>query len=368
MIDCDKFRLSFKRLDEQHDNRRTIEDALPELTREGIAASATQRFETCQDSVWKLPRRHLTEELDVAEAPICPRPSFRLGDANGPLPSPVERRPVLADARRDTTHDYHVEEAKACSPRAGIHWRRHPPALRVEGRSMALTQAIDITPGQRETVTSPLSRHLPNTETWVHGSRVRGLGFQCKSVGEQPLRHASPRNGQQSRAPSARPQTKGPQFQCLSRVERTRRQRRPHVRGERLGPCQFPACQGRRCVFAPQAQALAGVGSGRGRIPRTLSIARTWRLNSVPVLCHVRHRDAGRPVLRTPTEALDQGRLAAIPADPKGGRNELARTLAQLRLRRHPQRPAGHRLSGRASVAGAQGAWSRLKLDNRPVH
>ncbi len=39
---------------------------------------------------------------------------------------------------------------------------------------MALNQAIEITPDQRDTLVSLLSRHLPNTEAWVYGSRVRG--------------------------------------------------------------------------------------------------------------------------------------------------------------------------------------------------
>ena len=39
---------------------------------------------------------------------------------------------------------------------------------------MALNQAIDITSDQRETLISLLSKHLPNTEAWIYGSRVRG--------------------------------------------------------------------------------------------------------------------------------------------------------------------------------------------------
>ena len=36
-----------------------------------------------------------------------------------------------------------------------------------------MSQAIDITAEQQETVRSLLARHLPNTEAWVYGSRVR---------------------------------------------------------------------------------------------------------------------------------------------------------------------------------------------------
>lgn len=38
---------------------------------------------------------------------------------------------------------------------------------------MGMTQAIDITPEQRKTILSLLTTHLPNTEAWAYGSRVR---------------------------------------------------------------------------------------------------------------------------------------------------------------------------------------------------
>ncbi|MCY4157101.1 MAG: nucleotidyltransferase domain-containing protein [Gammaproteobacteria bacterium] len=41
---------------------------------------------------------------------------------------------------------------------------------------MALNQAIDITYDQRKTLVSLLSRHLPDTEAWAYGSRVKGTG------------------------------------------------------------------------------------------------------------------------------------------------------------------------------------------------
>ncbi len=39
---------------------------------------------------------------------------------------------------------------------------------------MALNEAIDMTSGQRKELISLLSGHLPNTEAWIYGSRVRG--------------------------------------------------------------------------------------------------------------------------------------------------------------------------------------------------
>ena len=42
---------------------------------------------------------------------------------------------------------------------------------------MPLSHAIEITSDQRETLISLISRHLPDTEAWVYGSRV--LGSSC---------------------------------------------------------------------------------------------------------------------------------------------------------------------------------------------
>ncbi len=39
---------------------------------------------------------------------------------------------------------------------------------------MALNRTIDITPDQRETLISLVSTHIPKTEAWIYGSRVRG--------------------------------------------------------------------------------------------------------------------------------------------------------------------------------------------------
>ena len=38
---------------------------------------------------------------------------------------------------------------------------------------MGLDQAFDITGEQHRTILSLLERHLPNTEAWVYGSRVK---------------------------------------------------------------------------------------------------------------------------------------------------------------------------------------------------
>ena len=75
MIDYGKFRLSLKRLKEQHENHQRRNPALSDLDREGIAESVIQRFETCYDCLWKVLKRYLTEELGIAEMPNSPSPS-----------------------------------------------------------------------------------------------------------------------------------------------------------------------------------------------------------------------------------------------------------------------------------------------------
>ncbi|MCY4005629.1 MAG: nucleotidyltransferase substrate binding protein [Rhodobacteraceae bacterium] len=114
MIDYSKFYLSLKRLEEQQDNYLKLDADQPELICEGIAESVIQRFETCYDCLWKVVKRHLIEEMGIAEPPNSPKPTFRLANENGLLPSPVEQWFKYADARTDTSHDYDGQKAKAC--------------------------------------------------------------------------------------------------------------------------------------------------------------------------------------------------------------------------------------------------------------
>ena len=114
MIDYDKFQLSLKRLEEQHDNHRALDPALPELMREGIAESVIQRFETCYDCLWKVLRRHLNEGLGIAEPPNSPKPLIRLAYENDLFASSLEQWLLYAEVRIDTSHDYNAEKARAC--------------------------------------------------------------------------------------------------------------------------------------------------------------------------------------------------------------------------------------------------------------
>ena len=114
MLNYDKFYRSLKRLKEQHENYRQLDVSLPELTREAIAESAIQRFETCYYCLWKVLRRYLIEELGLAETPNSPKPLFKLTHENTLFDASLEQWLIYADRRVDTTHDYRGEKTQAC--------------------------------------------------------------------------------------------------------------------------------------------------------------------------------------------------------------------------------------------------------------
>ena len=114
MLDYDKFYRSLKRLEEQHENYRQLDVSLPELTREAIAESAIQRFETCYDCLWKVLRRYLIEELGLAETPNSPKPLFKLAHENDLFDVSLEQWLIYTDRRVGTTHNYRGEKAQAC--------------------------------------------------------------------------------------------------------------------------------------------------------------------------------------------------------------------------------------------------------------
>jgi nucleotidyltransferase substrate binding protein (TIGR01987 family) len=114
MIDYGKFQSSLKRLEEQHENHLHCDPVLPKITREGIAESVIQRFETCYDCLWKVLKRYLIEVLGVADPPNSPKPVFRIANESAVLPTPLEQWLHYAEARISTSHDYDGEKAKAC--------------------------------------------------------------------------------------------------------------------------------------------------------------------------------------------------------------------------------------------------------------
>lgn len=114
MIDYSKYRLSLKRLEEQHENYLHGDPTLPQITREGIAESVIQRFETCYDCLWKVLKRYLIEVLGIADVRNSPKPILRQANESALLPTPLEQWFRYADARTTTSHDYDGKKAKAC--------------------------------------------------------------------------------------------------------------------------------------------------------------------------------------------------------------------------------------------------------------
>ena len=105
-IDYSKFRLSLKRLKEQHENYLSLDTGLPVLFHEGIAESVIRRFRICYDCLWKVLRKYLIEGLGIAEIPSSSKSVIRLAHENNMFSSPPEQWFLYADARTSTSHDY----------------------------------------------------------------------------------------------------------------------------------------------------------------------------------------------------------------------------------------------------------------------
>mgnify|MGYP005860684463 CR=1 FL=1 len=114
MIDYDKFQKSLKHLDEQFKNYLSLDEKpyLTDIDKEAIAESVIQRFETCYDTLWKVLKRYLNEELGVPEVPNSPKPIFRISAENKLFTSNVTQWIKYADARIGTSHDYSGEKAE----------------------------------------------------------------------------------------------------------------------------------------------------------------------------------------------------------------------------------------------------------------
>lgn len=113
MIDYSKLQRSLKHLEQQFANHQLAQarPELSELDRAAIAESVIQRFETCYDTLWKVLKRHLVDQLGLADVPASPKPILRLAGQNDLLPSPVAQWLQYAHARIDTAHDYSGDKA-----------------------------------------------------------------------------------------------------------------------------------------------------------------------------------------------------------------------------------------------------------------
>ena len=113
MIDYDKFEKSLKHLEEQYNNFLTLDEKpyLSKIDKEGIKESVIQRFEICYDSLYKILKRYLNEELGVPEIPNSPWPIFQIAFENKLLSNDILQWKKYVQARIGTTHDYSGEKA-----------------------------------------------------------------------------------------------------------------------------------------------------------------------------------------------------------------------------------------------------------------
>jgi diadenosine tetraphosphatase ApaH/serine/threonine PP2A family protein phosphatase len=88
MIDYGNIQKALKHLELQLRNHQGMDASLDTLTREAIAESVIQRFETTYDCLWKVLKRHLGEVLGLADLPNSPKPLLRIAAENRLLPSP----------------------------------------------------------------------------------------------------------------------------------------------------------------------------------------------------------------------------------------------------------------------------------------
>ena len=113
MIDYGKFEKSLKHLQLQYNNYKTLDNRedLGVLEKEAIAESVIQRFEICYDSLWKVLKRYLIEELGIPDMPNSPKPVIHIAFENQLFNSSINQWLKYAEARIDTSHDYSENKA-----------------------------------------------------------------------------------------------------------------------------------------------------------------------------------------------------------------------------------------------------------------
>ncbi len=114
MIDYSKLEKSLKHLELQNTNYLKMDEKeyLTALDKEAIAESVIQRFETCYDTLWKILKKYLNEELGIPELPNSPKPLLRIAGENDLFTSSTDQWIKYADARTATSHDYSGEKAE----------------------------------------------------------------------------------------------------------------------------------------------------------------------------------------------------------------------------------------------------------------
>ena len=111
LIDYSNFRMSLRNLETQHEHLLQLSPDYPTFIHDGMSESVIQRFEICYDSLWKALRRHLIQELGIADAPNSRKPVFRIADENKLLAAGCDQWFIYVQTRIDTTYDYDGEKA-----------------------------------------------------------------------------------------------------------------------------------------------------------------------------------------------------------------------------------------------------------------
>ena len=108
-INYDKFRDSLARLQERYKDFSKHKD-LEVFISESIQESCIQRFEICFDTSWKHLKKHLSEEMGLADMPASPNSVFRKA-AENKLIKDAELWIEFNKKRNNTAHDYCGDKA-----------------------------------------------------------------------------------------------------------------------------------------------------------------------------------------------------------------------------------------------------------------
>ncbi len=114
MIDYTKYKLSLKRLEEQHDNYKRNDPAVSDLIRDAVAESVIQRFKICYGCMWKLLKRNLIENLGISDPPNSHRLLLQIANENMLLPTTIDQWLVYNDVYAEISYDHDDEKAMKC--------------------------------------------------------------------------------------------------------------------------------------------------------------------------------------------------------------------------------------------------------------
>lgn len=110
MIDYTKFLKSLENLKFQYVHYSHMNEDLPQWMQEAIRESVIKRFELCFDSLLKVLKRYLNDELGIVNLPSAPKPILRIAHENNLLPSSIEQWFHYLKARQNALHDYGIKK------------------------------------------------------------------------------------------------------------------------------------------------------------------------------------------------------------------------------------------------------------------